>query len=248
MSTANGNPVVVKGLRKGFGEQKVLNGIDLTVAAEETVAVLGKSGIGKSVLLKLLVGLQKADAGSIRICGEVLEEMTPDSLNQLRKRIGFLFQQAALYDSLTIRGNVDFPLSRNTKMSAAERQERVRQMLADVGLEADLDKMPSQISGGMQKRVGLARALALEPELLLLDEPTAGLDPITAAEIGSLILKLREKQKLTSVVVTHDVPAARVFADRFVLLNDGNIVAAGTFADLRNSSDEFISHFIARDA
>jgi len=156
MSTANGNPVVVKGLRKGFGEQKVLNGIDLTVAAEETVAVLGKSGIGKSVLLKLLVGLQKADAGSIRICGEVLEEMTPDSLNQLRKRIGFLFQQAALYDSLTIRGNVDFPLARNTKMSAAERQERVRQMLADVGLEADLDKcrrrFPAECRSGLDWR------------------------------------------------------------------------------------------------
>lgn len=248
MSAANGNPVVVKGLHKDFGEQKVLNGIDLTVAAEETVTVLGKSGIGKSVLLKLLVGLQQPDAGSIRICGKELEKMTPDSLNELRRRIGFLFQQAALYDSLTIRENVDFPLARHTKLSAAERQERARQMLADVGLEAGLDKMPSQISGGMQKRVGLARALALEPELLLLDEPTAGLDPITAAGIGSLILKLREKRKITSVVVTHDVPGARVFADRFVLLNDGNIVANGTFADLRNSNNEFVSQFIAKDA
>lgn len=247
-AAANGNPVVVKGLRKEFGEQKVLNGIDLTVEARETVAVLGKSGTGKSVLLKLLVGLQQPDAGSIWICGEEIEKLATHRLNEVRKKVGFLFQQAALYDSLTIRENVGFPLARHTKLAETERQEKVRQLLQDVGLEGDLDKLPSQISGGMQKRVGLARALALEPELLLLDEPTAGLDPITAAGIGKLISDLKEERKIASVVVTHDVPGARAFADRFVLLNDGNIVANGAFADLQKSGDEFVSQFIARDS
>ena len=248
MSTANGNPVVVKGLRKGFGEQKVLNGIDLTVAAEETVAVLGKSGIGKSVLLKLLVGLQKADAGSIRICGEVLEEMTPDSLNQLRKRIGFLFQQAALYDSLTVEENVAFPLKHNTKMPESERRDRVEELLKSVGMEGDLKKMPSDISGGMQKRVGLARALALDPDILLLDEPTAGLDPITSGEIDELVLKLQKEHAMASIVVTHDLQSAKTIAGRLALLHQGNIVIEGAFEDLEKSHDKFVLDFMRRDA
>ena len=243
-NTGNGNPVAVNGLRKSFGEQKVLNGIDLTVAEGETVAILGRSGTGKSVLLKLLVGLQKPDAGSIQLCGRQIQDLKPGELNEVRKKIGFLFQQAALYDSLTVGGNVSFPLIRHTRLSESERQDKVRELLRDVGLQEDLDKMPSQISGGMQKRVGLARALALGPEILLLDEPTAGLDPITAAEIGKLISDLKAKRKITSVVVTHDVRGAKGFSDRMILLDEGNIVIEGVYADLEKSEDQFVSQFI----
>jgi phospholipid/cholesterol/gamma-HCH transport system ATP-binding protein len=243
-STGNGNPVAVKGLRKAFGEQTVLNGIDLTVAQGETVAVMGQSGTGKSVLLKLLVGLQKPDAGSIQLCGRQIQDLKPGELNEVRKKIGFLFQQAALYDSLTVGENVSFPLMRHTKLSESERRDKVQELLSDVGLESDLDKMPSQISGGMQKRVGLARALVLGPEILLLDEPTAGLDPITAGEIGKLISDLKAKRKITSVVVTHDVRGAKGFADRLILLHEGNIKIEGVFADLRKSEDQFVSQFM----
>jgi phospholipid/cholesterol/gamma-HCH transport system ATP-binding protein len=244
-SASNGFPVAVKGLRKAFGEQTVLNGIDLSIAEGETVAVLGRSGSGKSVLLKLLVGLQRADAGSIEIRGQQIQDLKPQELNEVRKKIGFLFQQAALYDSLTVGENVSFPLMRHTKLSESERRDKVRELLSDVGLQSDLDKMPSQISGGMQKRVGLARALALGPELLLLDEPTAGLDPITAAGIGKLILDLKTRRKITSVVVTHDVHGTKGFADRLILLHEGNILIEGEFADLQKSEDQFVSQFIS---
>jgi len=168
-------PVVVKGLRKSFGEQRVLNGVDLTVAKGETVAVMGRSGTGKSVLLKLLVGLQAPDAGSISIQGEEITSLGIDRLNEIRKKVGFLFQQAALYDSLTVEENVAFPLSRHSQLSATERKDRVDELLKSVDMQEGLQKLPSEISGGMQKRVGLARALALDPEILLFDEPTAGL-------------------------------------------------------------------------
>jgi phospholipid/cholesterol/gamma-HCH transport system ATP-binding protein len=206
---------------------------------------LGRSGTGKSVLLKLLVGLQQPDAGEIRICGQAIRNLNPRELNKVRTRIGFLFQQAALYDSLTVGGNVDFPLARHTRLSQAGRRDKVRQLLSDVGLEKDLDKMPSEISGGMQKRVGLARALALEPEILLLDEPTSGLDPLTASEIGELISDLKKRRKITSVVVTHDVRGARSFADRLILLHEGHILNEGTFDELRRSRNQFFSQFIA---
>src|SRR2546428_5590854 len=162
-------PIRVSGLRKTFGEQTVLNGIDLQVGRAETLAVLGKSGTGKSVLLKLLIGLQTPDSGSIRINGTEMVHLDINPLNEVRKKIGFLFQQAALYDSLTIEENVAFPLSRHAKVSTDERSKRVHELLADVGMDRDLQKMPAEISGGMQKRVGLARALALNPEILLLD-------------------------------------------------------------------------------
>ena len=239
------HPVTVNGLRKAFGDQTVLNGIDMSVAEGQTVAVLGRSGAGKSILLKLLVGLEKPDAGSIQIRGEQIEAMKPRELNEVRKRMGFVFQQAALYDSLTVAENVSFPLERHLQLSDSDRKAKVRELLSSVGLESDLDKMPSEISGGMQKRVGFARALALDPEILLLDEPTAGLDPITAAEIGELILDLRAKRKITAVVVTHDIRGAKVFADRLVLLHEGNILIEGKFRDLQKSDDRFVAQFMS---
>jgi phospholipid/cholesterol/gamma-HCH transport system ATP-binding protein len=232
-------------LRKSFGEENILNGISLSVARGETVAVLGRSGTGKSVLLKLLVGLQAPDSGSIQIAGQEITGLERAALNEVRKKVGFLFQQAALYDSLTVEENVDFPLSRHAGLTVAERKDKVRELLASVGIdEASFGKMPAEISGGMQKRVGLARALALDPEILLLDEPTAGLDPITAAEIAQLILDLKKQRGITAVVVTHDIRGARTFSDLLVLLHKGNIVAQGSFAQLRRSRDEFTRRFL----
>ena len=241
------SPISVEGLRKTFGMQTVFNGIDLTVQHGETVAVIGRSGVGKSVLLRLLVGIERADSGSIRVLGEELGSLARQSLDAIRKKIGFLFQQGALYDSLTIEQNVVFPLARHAKLSAPERRDRARALLASVGLDGIGKKMPSEVSGGMQKRVALARALALEPEILMFDEPTAGLDPITGGEIGDLIVKLKERRPITSLVVTHDVRVSRRFADRFVLLEEGVIRAEGSFEDFQKSSDPLTTEFM-RDA
>ena len=238
-------PIVVTGLKKSFGAQKVLNGIDLTVKQGEILTILGKSGTGKSVLLRLLIGLEKPDAGSISIRGEETTHLGMDKLNEVRMKVGFLFQEGALYDSLTISENVAFPLRRHAKLSDADRTEKVRTLLLSVGLDKDLDKMPSDISGGMKKRVGLARALALDPEIILFDEPTAGLDPITAAEIGALIEKLRKERGVTSVVVTHDMHAAHHFSDRIVMLKEGSILISGTFEDLAKSKDPFVAQFLS---
>jgi len=242
---SNTPPVAVQGLRKSFGEQKVLNGINLSIAPHEIVTVLGRSGTGKSVLLKLLIGLEKADAGSISIEGQEIGKLENiEQLNEVRKRIGFLFQQAALYDSLTIRQNVAFPLSRHSPLPAEEQKNRVEELLSSVGMDRDQDKMPSEISGGMKKRVGLARALALGPEIVMFDEPTAGLDPITAAEIANLIVEQRDKRHITSLVVTHDIHTARAISDRVVVLNEGNILMEGTFEELQKSKEPFVGQFL----
>jgi phospholipid/cholesterol/gamma-HCH transport system ATP-binding protein len=237
-------PIAVKGLHKSFGRQEVLAGLDLVVNRGETVVILGRSGTGKSVLLKVLIGLQQADSGSIQINGTEITGLSLDDLNEIRKKIGFLFQQAALYDSLTVEDNVAFPLSRHTQLSPAERGQRVRELLTSVGMEQDLNKMPSELSGGMQKRVGLARALALQPEILLFDEPTAGLDPITSDEIGKLISRLKQERKMTSIVVTHDIHGAKEFSDRFVMVHEGHIVTEGTLEQLQKSQDPFVIQFL----
>ncbi len=235
-------PITIKGLHKSFSEQTVLNGIDLTVEPGENLAVLG------SVLLKLIIGLQQPDSGSICIHGQEIAGLPMDKLNEIRMKVGFLFQQAALYDSLTVEENVAFPLDRHVKISGADRKNKVRELLSSVGMDHDLDKLPSEISGGMQKRVGLARALALEPDILLFDEPTAGLDPITAAEIGKLIVDLKKRRKITSVVVTHDIRGAKTFSDRLTLMDKGSIVAEGTFEDLQKSKDKFVVQFLKNGA
>jgi phospholipid/cholesterol/gamma-HCH transport system ATP-binding protein len=244
-----GEPVLVlRDVNKSFGAQHILDGISLTVVRGETLTVLGRSGTGKSVLLKLIIGLENMDTGSICIQGQEIAGLAIDEMNRLRIKMGFLFQNAALYDSLTVEQNVAFPLERHTKMLASERSARVKELLSSVGMEHDLKKMPSDISGGMQKRVGLARALALQPEILLLDEPTAGLDPITSGEIDDLVLKLQKEHALTSIVVTHDLQSAKNIADRVALLDKGKVVMEGSFKKLAESNDDFVREFFKRDS
>ena len=240
----NNSAIRLRKVSKSFGEQTVLNGVDLEVGRGETVTILGRSGTGKSVMLKLIIGLQRADAGHIALNGEEITSMPLDDLNRVRKTVGFLFQGAALYDSLTAEENVAFPLRRHAKLNDRERRERVRELLARVGMEREGAKMPADLSGGMKKRVGLARALALDPEIMLLDEPTAGLDPITASEINDLIRELQQERKISSIVVTHDMRSVKNVADRVAMLNDGNIVIEGSINDLKKSNDEFVSRFI----
>jgi phospholipid/cholesterol/gamma-HCH transport system ATP-binding protein len=237
-------PIQIASLSKAFGAQTVLRRLNLTVSQGEVLALMGRSGMGKSVLLRLIVGLQSPDAGSIRVLGQEVNSLARGDLNEVRKKIGFLFQQAALYDSLTVQENVAFPLERHRQIRGRERDDRVHQLLESVGMADHAKKLPGEISGGMQKRVGLARALALDPELLLFDEPTSGLDPITAAEIDELIVRLNEKRRLTSLVVTHDVQSAKRFSNRVALIDQGTIVAEGTMQELDASSDPFVSRFL----
>jgi phospholipid/cholesterol/gamma-HCH transport system ATP-binding protein len=237
--------VAVENVHKSFGIHKVLNGINLSVNRGETLAVLGRSGTGKSVLLRLIIGLETPDSGLVRIHNQDIAGLPLDRMGEIRKKMGFLFQHAAVYDSLTVAGNVSFPLEHHRKeMSRPERADRVKQLLAEVGMEGDLEKMPSNISGGMQKRVGLARALALDPEILLLDEPTAGLDPISSGEIDDLILKLQRERQMASIVVTHDLYSARTIANRLALLDHGNVIIEGNFEDLQQSDIGFVKEFL----
>jgi phospholipid/cholesterol/gamma-HCH transport system ATP-binding protein len=243
----NGNRpmIAVEGLHKSFGGHHVLNGISLAVRSGETLAVLGRSGTGKSVLLRLIIGLDQPDSGSICIHGHDIAGLSLDQMGAIRKKMGFLFQHAALYDSLSVAENVAFPLQHHRReMSRSERSDRVRQLLAEVGMEGNLDKMPSDISGGMQKRVGLARALALEPEILLLDEPTAGLDPISSGEIDDLVLKLQREHHMASIVVTHDLHSAQTIANHLALLDQGSVVIEGNFEDLQQSDIPFVQEFL----
>ena len=242
----SGAPVVaVEDVCKTYAGHTVLDGINLHVTRGETLAVLGRSGTGKSVLLRLIIGLETPGSGSIHIHGQDIAGLAMDRMGEIRKKMGFLFQHAALYDSLTVAENVAFPLEHHRRdMSRSERGDRVMQLLAEVGMEGDVEKMPSDISGGMQKRVGLARALALEPEILLLDEPTAGLDPISSGEIDDLILKLQRERRMASIVVTHDLHSARTIASSLALLDQGKVVIEGKFEDLQQSHIAFVEKFL----
>jgi phospholipid/cholesterol/gamma-HCH transport system ATP-binding protein len=231
-------------LHKAFGDQVVLKEVSFSVAKGETLAVLGRSGTGKSVLLRLMIGLEQPDSGTIRIQDTEITALRNGQLSEILKKVGYLFQQGALYDSMSVAENVAFPLERNSTLKPAEIKSKVQELLSAVGLEGHAGKLPSEISGGMQKRVALARALALDPDILLFDEPTAGLDPITAHEIDLLILEQKQKRGITSVVVTHDIHGVRTFADRVALLNQGEIVAEGTMADLDKSRNQFVIDFL----
>ncbi len=237
--------IKIKGLIKSFGETNViLKGIDLYVNKGENLVVLGKSGSGKSILIKCLVGLIKADSGEISVFDTDISSIDNTQLNAIRVRIGFLFQNAALYDSMTVRENLSFPLKRHSKkLSTLDVEAAVLKALEDVGLAEAIDKMPSELSGGMRKRIGLARTLILKPEIILYDEPTTGLDTITSREISELILSIQQQNKTTSIIITHDMACAKLTGDRLVILRDGVIHATGTYNELEKSEDEWVRSF-----
>jgi phospholipid/cholesterol/gamma-HCH transport system ATP-binding protein len=237
--------IIVSNLKMSFDGNVVLDGVDLEVPNGSTLVVLGRSGIGKSVLLKCLVRLFEPDSGNIEIDGKSVMQLKIKELNELRKEIGFLFQSAALYDSMNVEENLMFPLKKHTKLSDEEINERILEMLEMVGLTEALKKMPSELSGGMKKRVGLARSLILFPKIMLYDEPTTGLDPITSKEIMRLISKMQERFKMTSIVVTHDMICALSVADQIVMLENGKIVFKGSTDELLKSDDVFLKNFLS---
>ncbi len=238
-------PVVsIKGLYKAFKDHEVLRGVDLEVKKGENVVVLGKSGSGKSVLIKCLVGLEWPDAGELKIFGRDISTLNYRDLNNTRLRTGFLFQNAALYDSMTVRENLAFPLRQHKKnMSSGKKNQLIMEMLENVGLADAIDQMPSKLSGGQQKRIGLARTLILRPEVMLYDEPTTGLDTGTSKEISELILRVQKKYNISSILITHDMACAKMTADRIVMMKEGQIVAQGTYEELEKSDDEWIKSF-----
>lgn len=235
--------IKITGLKKAFGSNVVLDNMNLTVKKGETVVILGRSGTGKSVVLKCIVRLIQPDEGTIEIDGQNVYELTGDDLNKFRKEVGFLFQSGALYDSMTVRDNLKFPVVRQRDYDGEDIEPKIKEELENVGLEKAIDKMPSELSGGMQKRIGLARSLMLSPKIILYDEPTTGLDPYTSKEISELIVKMKDKYGVTSLVVTHDMACAKFISDRIVILKEGKFVAQGKYDELANSEDEFIKSF-----
>ena len=230
-------------LKKSFGDNHVLKDISFKIKKGENLAVFGKSGSGKSVLIKCLVGLIEPDDGKVMLLDSDVSELDNDELNALRKKIGFLFQSAALYDSMTVRENLEFPLRDLKSKPQQEIDELVLEALTNVGLAEAIDKMPSELSGGMRKRVGLARTLILKPEIILYDEPTTGLDPITSKEISQLILDIQKKYNTASIIITHDIECAKIAANRIIMIKDGASVAEGTYEELLDSKDEFVRSF-----
>jgi phospholipid/cholesterol/gamma-HCH transport system ATP-binding protein len=231
-------------LKKSFGDNEVLKDINLELHKGENIVVLGRSGTGKSVTIQCIAGLMLQDDGSLEVLGKEVKEMTGDELKEMRLKIGFLFQSGALYDSMTVKENLSFPLTRVLKLKdKQEIEKRIQESLESVGLEDAGDKYPSDLSGGMRKRVGLARTLILRPEIMLYDEPTTGLDPITSREISELIVALQEKYDTSSLIITHDITCARITADKIVVMNEGKYIATGTYDELAKSPDEHVNNF-----
>jgi len=236
--------IEIRNMKKSFGDKVILSDINMDLHRGENLVILGKSGQGKSVNIKLMVGLLKQDKGDIKVFGKEVKELSTKDLKELRIRVGFLFQSAALYDSMTVRQNLSFPLTRVLRLKdKADIQHRIEEMLESVGLLDAIDKMPSDLSGGMRKRIGLARTLILKPEIMLYDEPTTGLDPITSKEISTLIIAMQKKYKISSVIITHDIACAKITADRVAVMNDGVFVAEGTYEELEASKDDLVQHF-----
>lgn len=237
--------VEIRGLMKSFGDLDVLKGVDLDLHKGENLVVLGKSGSGKSVLIKIMVGLLKQDSGSMNVLGKEVSKLKTRELNELRLRIGFSFQNSALYDSMTVRENMEFPLVRNIKnLTKKEITMKIEGLLDSVGLPQSINQMPSELSGGQKKRIGVARTLILEPEIMLYDEPTAGLDPITCGEINTLINQVREEYNTSSIVITHDLTCAKDTGDRVAVLLDGQFDAFGTFEEVfPHAEDKRIKSF-----
>jgi phospholipid/cholesterol/gamma-HCH transport system ATP-binding protein len=236
--------ITLQRLFKSFGERKVLRGVDLDLHKTENLVVLGRSGSGKSVLIKIIAGLLKPDSGLVEVLGQKVDELEERPLQALRRRLGFLFQHSALYDSMSVRENLEFPLVRNVAgLTVQEIETRVVESLEAVGLRQAIDQMPAELSGGMRKRIGIARTLILRPEIMLYDEPTAGLDPITSTEINNLINEVRERFSTSSIIITHDLACARMTGNRIAMLLDGEFQREGEFDDVFATQDPRVRDF-----
>jgi phospholipid/cholesterol/gamma-HCH transport system ATP-binding protein len=236
--------IEINNLRKSFGKQEVLKNVSLQLFDGENLVVLGKSGSGKSVLIQCIVRLLNSDYGTINVLGENVNELNNDGLSELRKKTGFLFQSGALYDSMTVKQNLEFPLRRIKKgIGQKEIDKKVKEVLENVGLYDALNKMPSQLSGGMRKRISLARTIIVDPLIMLYDEPTTGLDPITSSEISSLINDVQKKYKTSSIIITHDIECARYTANRVIMLHSGEVYQEGNIEKFEKSDDTFIKSF-----
>jgi phospholipid/cholesterol/gamma-HCH transport system ATP-binding protein len=236
--------VTIKNLHKSFGKKKVLNGVTISIKKGEDLVILGRSGSGKSITIKCLVRLEDADKGKITVFDTDITHLNENDLNAIRVRIGFMFQNGALYDSMSVRQNLAFTLKHHTKKHSDEEIDLlIKEALESVGLEESVDKMPSELSGGMRKRIALARTLIIKPEIILYDEPTSGLDTITAREISELILSIQKKEKTTSIIITHDMACAKINGNRIAILRDGIIYIEGTYDELENSTDTWVRSF-----
>lgn len=240
-----GEPIIeIEHLRKSFGDKVILKDINLSLIKGESLVILGKSGTGKSVLVKCIVGLIKPDNGKLTVLGKNIFELDQQEMDDLRKKIGFLFQSGALYDSMTVRENLEFPLHRHLKeKSKAEINEMVEEALENVGLKDAIDKTPAELSGGMRKRIGVARTIIMKPEIMLYDEPTTGLDPLTSKEISYLILEMQKKYNTSSIIITHDMPCAKITANRVAILKEGLYLADGSYEQMEQSEDPWIRSF-----
>lgn len=240
----NHKVILIKGLKKSFDDFEVLKGVDMELRQGENLVVLGRSGTGKSVLIKIIAGLLKADEGSVNVLGEEITRIHEKKLDEIRLKLGFSFQNSALYDSMSVRENLEFPLKRHYNLSKQEINQNVEMILEAVGLLQAIDQMPAELSGGQRKRIGIARTLILKPEIMLYDEPTAGLDPITCIEINNLINEVQERFHTSSIIITHDLTCAKTTGDRIMMLLDGQFRYDGTFADIFvHTEDERVKLF-----
>jgi phospholipid/cholesterol/gamma-HCH transport system ATP-binding protein len=243
-TASNETVIEISDLCKSFGTQNVLKNFSMKLYNGENLVMLGKSGSGKSVLIKCIVGLLRSDSGTIRVFDQEVTTLTSPKMGEIRQKIGFLFQSGALYDSMTVKENLEFPLRRiRTHLNQKEIDAKITEVLENVGLADALNKMPSQLSGGMRKRISLARTIVVDPQIILYDEPTTGLDPVTSDEISLLINEIQKKYKTSSIIITHDIRCARITANRLIMLQDGEVYAEGNMAEFDNSTDKVIKSF-----